>query len=146
MAPGILSHPFVAFCLWYPYVAAGQAAMGNPAHPALFSTISSAHLIHYRDPARPDSLPRQPALIRLPAPTPLQAMSLMLPRQSPLLQRDTTVEGRLASMSSRGYLAIAKANQELGELLDKVRLPCHCPPPYAACPPAPTHTHPPASV
>lgn len=29
-------------------------------------------------------------------------MALMLPRHSPLLQLDTTIEGKLANMSSRG--------------------------------------------
>ena len=52
---------------------------------------------------------------------PLQAMALMLPRKSPLLQLDTTIEGKLANMSGHGYLAIARANLELGCLLDEVK-------------------------
>ncbi|GAB4814086.1 hypothetical protein N2152v2_001132 [Parachlorella kessleri] len=51
----------------------------------------------------------------------LQAMALMLPRKSPLLQLDTTIEGKLANMSGHGYLAIARANLELGALLDEVK-------------------------
>lgn len=50
----------------------------------------------------------------------LQAMALMLPRASPMLQLDTTIEGKLSGMSSRGYLTAARCNLQLTDLLNKV--------------------------
>lgn len=57
-----------------------------------------------------------------PTPRPLQAMSLMLPHTSRNPAEDNTVEGRLASMSSAGYLPVAKSSAELGDVLDRIKV------------------------
>ncbi|PRW58753.1 hypothetical protein C2E21_2067 [Chlorella sorokiniana] len=51
----------------------------------------------------------------------MQAMSLMLPHSSRNPAEDNTVEGRLASMSSAGYLPVAKSSAELGDVLDRIK-------------------------
>ncbi|KAL4859779.1 hypothetical protein ACK3TF_000063 [Chlorella vulgaris] len=51
----------------------------------------------------------------------MQAMSLMLPHSSPNPAEDNTVEGRMANMSSAGYLQVAKSSAELGEVLDRIK-------------------------
>jgi hypothetical protein len=52
----------------------------------------------------------------------VQAMALMLPHAGRDPAGDTTVEGRLASMSRSGYLRVARASAELGDVLDKIKV------------------------
>lgn len=49
-------------------------------------------------------------------------MSLMLPHSSRNPAEDHTVEGRLASMSSAGYLPVAKSSAALGDVLDRIKV------------------------
>ena len=51
----------------------------------------------------------------------LEAMAMMLPHHARHMMEDTTVEGRMNSMATHGYLGIAKSNAELGSVLDKIR-------------------------
>lgn len=46
----------------------------------------------------------------------------MLPHSSRNPAEDNTVEGRLASMSSSGYLPVAKSSAELGDVLDRIKV------------------------
>lgn len=46
----------------------------------------------------------------------------MLPHTSRNPAEDNTVEGRLASMSSAGYLPVAKSSAELGDVLDRIKV------------------------
>lgn len=46
----------------------------------------------------------------------------MLPHSSRNPAEDNTVEGRLASMSSAGYLPVAKSSAELAEVLDRIKV------------------------
>lgn len=52
----------------------------------------------------------------------MRAMALMLPHASSNPAEDSTVEGRLASMSSGGYLRVARSSAELGEVLDQIKV------------------------
>lgn len=50
----------------------------------------------------------------------LDAMALMLPQYGDR-RHDTTVEGRLEAISTRGYMDTAKSNAHLAEVLDKIK-------------------------
>lgn len=51
----------------------------------------------------------------------LEAMSMMLPHHARHSMEDTTVEGRMNSMATQGYLSVAKSNAELGSVLDSIK-------------------------
>lgn len=58
-------------------------------------------------------------------------MALMLPRASPLVpaQHDTmTSDGKIALIANKGYLASARGNLQMCELLDSVKVRGRCAP------------------
>jgi len=51
----------------------------------------------------------------------LDAMAMMIPHTSKVPEEDSTLEGRMHTMSSGTYLPLARNNAELGAILDKIK-------------------------
>ena len=51
----------------------------------------------------------------------LDAMAMMIPHTSKIPEEDSTLEGRMSTMSSGAYLPLAKSNAELGSILDRIK-------------------------
>lgn len=51
----------------------------------------------------------------------LDAMAMMIPHTSKVPEEDSTLEGRMQTMSSGTYLPLARNNAELGAILDKIK-------------------------
>ena len=108
--PAAAAHP--ACCCQF-----GGLALGSRRFPTGLALPRPA--LHRLTPVHISTCPSPPRLPTSHPPT--QAMALMLPHTGHA-GGDSTVEGRLASLSEAGYLPVAKSSAELGDVLDRIKV------------------------